>query len=542
MKINVDGLLVYFPYDYIYPEQFLYMQELKRALDAKGHCVLEMPSGTGKTVSLLALITAYMQANPFDVTKLIYCSRTVPELEKVVEELRSLMEYYLQETGEVPNFLGLALSARKNMCVHPEVSQERDGSSVDGRCHQLTASFVRNRHKTNPNTPVCSFYEDFDSNGRNVPLPAGIYSLLNQAQVVIYSYYYLLDPKVAELVSKELSSQSVVVFDEAHNIDNVCVESMSVKITRRTIDKCNQNIEDLSKQIRSIKEVDENRLKNEYRRMVEGLRETNVARETDMILANPVIPDEILQEAIPGSIRNAEHFVGFMKRFVEYIKTRLRVQHVVSETPPSFLKDCQSKVCIDRKPLRFCSERLSSLLRTLELADTKDYSALSLVAGFATLISTYTKGFCLIIEPFDDRTPSISNPIMNFSCLDATIAVKPIFDRFQSVVLTSGTLSPLDMYPKILDFQPVTMATFTMTLARPCICPMIVSKGNDQVAISSKFETREDIAVTRNYGNLLVDLVTVVPDGVVCFFTSYIYMETIVAAWYEQKPSLPPKG
>lgn len=31
----MDGLLVYFPYDYIYPEQFSYMLELKRTLDAK---------------------------------------------------------------------------------------------------------------------------------------------------------------------------------------------------------------------------------------------------------------------------------------------------------------------------------------------------------------------------------------------------------------------------------------------------------------------------------------------------------------------------
>ena len=29
------------------------------------------------------------------------------------------------------------------------------------------------------------------------------------------------------------------------------------------------------------------------------------------------------------------------------------------------------------------------------------------------------------------------------------------------------------MYPKILDFRPVTMATFTMTLARICLCPMV---------------------------------------------------------------------
>ena len=45
MKLNVAGLLVHFPYDYIYPEQFSYMLELKKALDAKGHCLLEMPSG-----------------------------------------------------------------------------------------------------------------------------------------------------------------------------------------------------------------------------------------------------------------------------------------------------------------------------------------------------------------------------------------------------------------------------------------------------------------------------------------------------------------
>ena len=41
-----------------------------------------------------------------------------------------------------------------------------------------------------------------------------------QANVIVYSYYYLLDPKIAELVSKELARSSVVVFDEAHNIGN----------------------------------------------------------------------------------------------------------------------------------------------------------------------------------------------------------------------------------------------------------------------------------------------------------------------------------
>jgi Rad3-related DNA helicase len=36
--------------------------------------------------------------------------------------------------------------------------------------------------------------------------------------IVIYSFHYLLDPKVAENVSAEMSKESIVVFDEAHNI------------------------------------------------------------------------------------------------------------------------------------------------------------------------------------------------------------------------------------------------------------------------------------------------------------------------------------
>ena len=42
--------------------------------------------------------------------------------------------------------------------------------------------------------------------------------------------------------------------------------------------------------------------------------------------------------------------------------------------------------------VRFCAERLSSLLRTLELPDFQDYGALILIANFATLVSTYNKG------------------------------------------------------------------------------------------------------------------------------------------------------
>lgn len=70
----------------------------------------------------------------------------------------------------------------------------------------------------------------------------------------------------------------------------------------------------------------------------------------------------------------------------------MRVMHVVAETPVSFLQHLKDVTYIERKPLRFCAERLTSLVRTLELTDLEHYSSLQRIAAFATLVSTYDKG------------------------------------------------------------------------------------------------------------------------------------------------------
>lgn len=42
---------------------------------------------------------------------------------------------------------------------------------------------------------------------------------------------------------------------------------------------------------------------------------------------------------------------------------------------------------------------------------------------------------------------------------------------------------------------------------------------------------RDDPNVVRNYGRMLVELAFVIPDGIVAFFVSYSYMDTIVSKW-----------
>ncbi|KAG8688662.1 DNA-dependent ATPase of the nucleotide excision repair factor 4 complex, partial [Ceratobasidium sp. 423] len=514
---------------------YSYMCDLKRTLDATGHCVLEMPSGTGKTVSLLSLIVSYQQFYPTK-RKLIYCSRTVPEIEKALSELKRLMAYRISQ-AETPEqrvkeeaYTGIGLTSRKNLCLHPEVSKEKKGKVVDARCRDLTSAQAVEKGRNDPgNYPLCAWHEGLNDMEEGALIPSGIHTLADISNmgrerttcpyftirrmmpfvdVIIYSFHYLLDPKVAEQVSKELSKDSIVVFDEAHNIDNVCIESLSIDLTRPMLEAAARSVTRLGEKIDEIKATDASRLQEEYERLVEGLQETENDRAEDVIMANPILPDDLLNEAVPGNIRKAEHFIAFLKRLVEYLKTRMRVLHVVAETPLSFLQHLKDITYIERRPLRLMNILLSKKLPTL-------------------------RRFLLILEPFEGENTTVPNPIFHFTCLDPSLAIKPVFERFSSVVITSGTISPLDMYPKMLQFTPVVQETYPMTLTRNCFLPLVITRGSDQVAVSSRFEVRNDPSVVRNFGSILIEYCKIVPDGVVAFFPSYLYMESIVAAWHD---------
>lgn len=83
----------------------------------------------------------------------------------------------------------------------------------------------------------------------------------------------------------------------------------------------------------------------------------------------------------------------------------------------------------------------------------------------------------------------------------------------------------------MLSFNPVVAQSFPMSVFRSCLLPIIVTRGSDQQALSTKFSSRNDDSIARNYGQLLIELCSTVPDGICCFFPSYMYMEAIVQTW-----------
>jgi DNA excision repair protein ERCC-2 len=100
---------------------------------------------------------------------------------------------------------------------------------------------------------------------------------------------------------------------------------------------------------------------------------------------------------------------------VSFLDQRLETENVVNERPVSFAASIYRLAGIDKMMLRFFYDRLQSLLITLEITDTDEFMHIQKICDFATLVGTYTRGFSIIIEPYDDRMPNIRDPVIQVS-------------------------------------------------------------------------------------------------------------------------------
>lgn len=119
---------VYFPFK-PYQCQVDYMTRVIRALNSGENALLESPTGTGKTLSLLCASLAWLkkerERNPVDIKqlgqdnkplgldlpKIIYTSRTHSQLAQVQKELMN--------TAYNPR--SLVVGSRDHFCIHPQI-------------------------------------------------------------------------------------------------------------------------------------------------------------------------------------------------------------------------------------------------------------------------------------------------------------------------------------------------------------------------------------------------------------------------------------
>lgn len=553
MIIKMGSIEVFFPKDKIYPEQMQYIKEMYEVVQEKGHCLIEMPTGTGKTIAILSFLVSYqihlmtqgaghekLKETGFrkkeGTFKIVYCTRTTAEIEKVLEELKDLYNYIQNYIPDV-EYLGVGLAARRTLCINPEINKGTP-AEINRRCK---AEKVDN----------CIYYQNYLSSSDAIP--SGIHTLeelretgisakkcpyytargsIFLADCIVYTYSYMIDPRINELVTSGIGSNCVVVFDEAHNIDSVCIEVLSIKINRTCLDNAWKSLCSIAEYSAGLKMT---RIETERRNYSKG---KGIRSDFSSLLEGHKSSRKFTS-LLPGSLRTMRGFISVAKRIVEFFKAKLKDVNLSTETTETFIRSIELSVFVDYSALVHLSRRLRELMGELESSGfAEEYNDLSRICDFCSLCGQFKKGFSVIFEPFNSY--SVYEPVLHLSCLDSSIASKKVFSEYRNVIITSGTLSPISIYPRLLDFMPVKSVEIDASTKRG-LCAMIVTKGSDQMTlameksntITSTFSLRAEPAVVRNYGNLLLEMATCVPDGLVCFFPSYKYLEEAVSAWSE---------
>lgn len=194
----------------------------------------------------------------------------------------------------------------------------------------------------------------------------------------------------------------------------------------------------------------------------------------------------------------------------------------------------------EARALVHCGARLASLLRALQVGGGRETQALREVARLLSTLGKYGEGdgFCVLRYaasqvPRPEQRLGWDDGMVALTCVDASLAFRGPQALFTGgVLLTSATLSPMNMFPKLLGLRPALLESVAPAGGRRCLLPLVVAKGADQALLSSKFSLREDAGTHRAYATLIEGLAATVPDGMICFFPSYQFLETCVASWH----------
>lgn len=69
---------------------------------------------------------------------------------------------------------------------------------------------------------------------------------LDKADIVFMPYNYIIDPSIREVLGSFLFEKSIVILDEAHNIESVATTECSFELSTDDIQHCIDNLRDTS--------------------------------------------------------------------------------------------------------------------------------------------------------------------------------------------------------------------------------------------------------------------------------------------------------
>ncbi|VDK33181.1 unnamed protein product [Taenia asiatica] len=495
------------------------------------------------------------------------------------------------------SYMQSVIDALSQLCSLPEVLSLETNSAkvyqcrlrVSTRTCEYHRNFDANRDKLldTMRTSKITDIEDLTKFGRENRACAYYLSreVKSDAEILFMPYNYLLDVKIRTLYGIELTN-AVVIFDEAHNIEQVCEDAASATLTSAFLasaieelrvigehifsltsvggaDDTNDfgGLEDTAQPLGRMNRLDISQPTNdgataiglssvltlkgqllELERLLDGLGDS--ASTTDNIKPGEYIFELLGQAGITAS----NH--GQLQELIDQIinaSISMDVAKFRRGRGLSHVAEFLQKVFVDNSGGK--SQSLPARQRSVSCFRVHVKVEFCSVRNFKEATDVWGKNPIPIGDGTNGSGRETKNICLSYWCLTPGRAMHELLElNVRNIILTSGTLYPITSLQAELGLSfnclSPDQSSFAFNSRQSAIVlqnPHVVNSDQIHVAVlpkapdggtlNSSFEHRSSSAYHRSLGLTLMNLFRVVPGGVLVFFPSYALMKMCLDSW-----------
>ena len=403
----------------------------------------------GKTICLLSTLLSFTLSRPLERISVIYASRTHSQLSKVVKEFRSTI-YSKKVKMSI-------LGSRNQLCIHPKISNIKNSLQQNQACRQATnkhsckyyenvSSFTANYNSSNsPSSSSSSLdIEDLNTIGRDHEVCPFYLSreFVPNSALLLMPYNYLVDPDIRNRLQLNLEN-SILVFDESHNLESVCNEAASFDLTSHDIA---QAIMETQKCIEIVQESQDSSISSS----------STVPSYIDMLMSGSGL-------SVPSKVDlpSLTTLKGLLLDF-----EGLLMNHSLCTRDGPYIFDILNECKINFRSKTFLINVIEKSVEILFAGDDnggknphsnsdsqKKNCALDKINSCLKLIFKGSDDDGLLLSReykvhFQVGKSNSANKILSYWCFSPGVAMKQLTqnNHIRSIIFTSGTLAPLDSF------------------------------------------------------------------------------------------------
>ncbi|XP_056139365.1 Fanconi anemia group J protein [Lampris incognitus] len=467
------------------------------------------------------------------IPKIFFGTRTHKQITQIAHELKRTLYCGVPMT---------ILSSREHTCVHPDVAPHANRNE---RCKDLlkerSCRFYHNVNKMRDQNTLQQVHglrqawdiEDLVHLGgriRSCPYYAAR-ELMQDAHIVFCPYNYLLDPLIRESMEINLQGQ-IVVLDEAHNIEECARECASLTLDQNSLLMAKEELDGMV--THNIRRSHHEPLRALCCSLSNWIQESqSLLSEQDYESACKVWTGSDILGIFHGLGITADNF-GMLQKHLEAVlekegylglvngKEETVLVPTISSTTATVLKNLFLVFgFLYRENCRFADDYRVALQQSYTWTNQPQPDMPN------------SKGF--FVRPQQRRRQSARVKIMvltlSFWCLNPAVAFADLTKSVHSIVLTSGTLSPMNTFSSELGVKFSIQLEASHVISKSQVWVGTVGEGPQGRKLCATFQHFETYTFQDEVGALLLSICQVVAKGVLCFLPSYKMLDKLRDRW-----------